>query len=394
MNKYRGSSLVKPGFIGVVLIVLGIAVGLSGTSSWRSGPPPCDIRHCSLRWAGWLRATTSRCRVSRSALSEDVAAQRQAMVTFTIKGTVRLGSDTTAHIRTGSLLGQRMLTLESAGSGRLHPMDVIPVSRTSSPYSITDAVSDLTTDIAGTDTDTLNQSLDTLSATIDQIAPQLGPTFDGVTRLSQALNGRNKTLGELFKDAADVTGILSERSDQVNTLILNANDLLDVLVDGGKPSCSCWATPRRWPSSCPEWCTTTKPSWRRRWKTQLSDRDAGKEPRQHRQIAARFGQVRTHHGGDCASVAPTTTRWSPTGFLPELAATVPGLLLRVPQGRKRRPTARQCGATGRVPLPGQRDSTRPGDRWAGPNDAAAPDSRLPPPSYWRFDQRRSGFHRA
>ena len=76
----------------------------------------------------------------------------------------------------------------------MHPRDVIPVSRTSSPYSLTEAVSDLTTNTAGTDTEGINQALDTLSATIDQIAPQLGPTFDGVTRLSRSLNSRNDTL--------------------------------------------------------------------------------------------------------------------------------------------------------------------------------------------------------
>jgi len=51
-----------------------------------------------------------------------------------------------------------------------------------------------------------------------------------VTRLSQTLNGRNQTLGELLKGAADVTGILSQRSAQLNTLILNADDLLSMLV--------------------------------------------------------------------------------------------------------------------------------------------------------------------
>jgi phospholipid/cholesterol/gamma-HCH transport system substrate-binding protein len=154
-----------------------------------------------------------------------------ALVTFTIDGSVPLGSQSTAHIRTGSLLGERVVTLESAGTGTLRPSQIIPVSRTSSPYSLTEAVSDLTAATAGTDTDTLNQSLDTLSATLDQLAPQLGPTFDGLTRLSQSLNGRNETLGQLFKSAGDVTGILSQRSQQVNTLILDANDLLGVLVD-------------------------------------------------------------------------------------------------------------------------------------------------------------------
>ena len=106
---------------------------------------------------------------------------------------------------------------------------VIPTSRTSSPYSLTDAVSELTANTAGTDTASLNQSLDTLAQTLDQVAPQLGPTFDGLSRLSQSLNSRNESLAELLRTAGDVTGIFSERSRQVNTLILNANDLLAVL---------------------------------------------------------------------------------------------------------------------------------------------------------------------
>src|SRR3984957_18836551 len=97
----------------------------------------------------------------------------------------------------------------------MHPNDIIPLSRTTSPYMLTDAVSDLTTDAAGTDTASLNQSLDTLSSTLDRIAPQLGPTFDGLTRVSRALNERDGTLRELLKDSGAVTDILAKRSQQV-----------------------------------------------------------------------------------------------------------------------------------------------------------------------------------
>ena len=54
-----------------------------------------------------------------------------------------------------------MLTLESAGNTTMKPQTLIPITRTSSPYSLTDAVSELTTNTAGTDTKALNQSLDT-----------------------------------------------------------------------------------------------------------------------------------------------------------------------------------------------------------------------------------------
>jgi phospholipid/cholesterol/gamma-HCH transport system substrate-binding protein len=231
MLKYRGLHLIRTGFIGVVLVVLVILVGLSPEkfSSWAT-----DIRYQALfEDAGGLAVgndvTISGIKVGSVS---DVSLQgRNAVVTFAIDGTVSLGSDTTAHVRTGTLLGERVLTLEPHGNGTMRPLDVIPVSRTASPYSLTEAVSELTTNTAGTNTDTLNQSLDTLSATLDQLAPQLGPTFDGLSKLSQAINDRDDTLGELLKDGAEVTKVLSDRSQQVNTLILNANDLVAVLSE-------------------------------------------------------------------------------------------------------------------------------------------------------------------
>ena len=57
-----------------------------------------DLGHQSRHGVGRFAATTAM-RWSRSPST----------------GTVRLGSDTTAHIRTGTLLGERVLTLESAG---------------------------------------------------------------------------------------------------------------------------------------------------------------------------------------------------------------------------------------------------------------------------------------
>jgi phospholipid/cholesterol/gamma-HCH transport system substrate-binding protein len=154
----------------------------------------------------------------------------EALVTFDVPSRIGLGVDTTVHIRTGSLLGERVLTIESAGTGRLHSMDVIPSSRTSSPYSLTDAVSDLTNYSEETKFGDLNQSLNTLADTLDKIAPELGPAFDGITRLSRTINERNGSLRDLLKAATNVTGILAERSQQINTLILDANDLVAVLA--------------------------------------------------------------------------------------------------------------------------------------------------------------------
>ncbi len=231
MLKYRGSQLARAGFMGVVLAILVIAVGLQ--------PERLLSYATSLQYkarfaeAGGIAigndVTLSGIKVG--AVTDVSLDDGDALVAFTIDSKYPLGSQTSAHIRTGTLLGQRLLALESDGEGTLNRSEVIPVTRTSSPYSLTDAVSELTNNTAGTDTQQLNQSLDTLATTLNQIAPRLGPTFDGLSRLSRSLNSRDQTLAELLKTAGDVTGILSERSQQVNTLILNANDLLAVLVD-------------------------------------------------------------------------------------------------------------------------------------------------------------------
>jgi phospholipid/cholesterol/gamma-HCH transport system substrate-binding protein len=231
MLKYRGGKLIRAGVIGVVFIVLVIAVGLQPQQLWSLAS---SIRYQALFSEAGGLAKGNPVLVSGvkvGTVSDIELKNGEALVTFNVPGKVTLGSDTTAHIRTGSLLGERVLTLESAGRGTMRPMDVIPTSRTASPYSLTEAVTDLTTNAAGTNTQSLNQSLDTLSATLDQIAPQLGPAFDGLTRLSKSLNARNESLRDLLKSATNVTGILSERSQQVNALLLDANDLLAVLVD-------------------------------------------------------------------------------------------------------------------------------------------------------------------
>ncbi|CAN7546655.1 MCE family protein [Mycolicibacterium frederiksbergense] len=231
MLKYRGANLIKAGIMGVVLIVLVISVGLQPEKliQWAT-----SVRYQALFTEAGGIAVGNDVTMSGIKIGSvtDVSLENgDALVKFTTAGKYPVGSQTTAHIRTGSLLGERVLTLESAGSGTLSQNDVIPTSRTSSPYSLTDAVSDLTTNTAGTDTGQLNQSLDTLSATIDQLAPQLGPTFDGLSRLSKSINGRNEDLATLLKSASEVSVVLGERSTQLNTLILNANDLLGVLDD-------------------------------------------------------------------------------------------------------------------------------------------------------------------
>ncbi|NKY25206.1 MCE family protein [Nocardia gamkensis] len=230
MLEYRGSHLARHGVIGVVLAACVIAIGLQSQRfiEWAD-----SVRYQAVfSEAGGLAAgddvLVSGMRVGRVS---DVSLRRgDAWVTFAIDETIRLGDESAAQIKTGSLLGKRVLTLVSAGEHTLRPSGVIPLERTSSPYSLTDAVGDLAANVSEIDTGALNRSLDMLSATLDRIAPQLGPAFDGLTQLSRSINSRNGSLRDMLHATADVTAILGQRGEQVNALILNANSLLGVLA--------------------------------------------------------------------------------------------------------------------------------------------------------------------
>lgn len=231
MQKYRGSSLVRAGVLGAVLIALVIAVGLQPQQLWAMAT---SVRYQAVFAEAGGLAAGNDVKVSGVTVGSvsDVTLERgTALVTFSVDSAVRVGRDTTATVGISTVLGERVLVLKPEGTQALGSMGVIPITRTGSPYSLTDAVGEFTTNTKGTDTAAINQSLDTLSDTIERIAPQLGPTFDGVSRLSKSLNSRNESLSNLLDAAADVTGVLSERSAQVNTLLLNANDLLAVLQD-------------------------------------------------------------------------------------------------------------------------------------------------------------------
>lgn len=231
MQKYRGASLVRAGFLGAVLIALVIVVGLQPQQLWAMAT---SVRYQAVFAEAGGLAPGNEVKVSGVTVGSvsDVALERgTALVTFSVDSAVRVGDATTATVGISTVLGERVLVLKPEGTRSLGSMGVIPLTRTGSPYSLTDAVGEFTTNTEGTDTAAINQSLDTLSDTIERIAPQLGPTFDGVSGLSKSLNSRNESLGALLDAAADVTGVLSERSAQVNTLLLNANDLLAVLQD-------------------------------------------------------------------------------------------------------------------------------------------------------------------
>ncbi|MDL9936218.1 MCE family protein [Gordonia sp. ABSL1-1] len=230
MYKYRGSGLVRFGCVGLTLIVMVILVGLNAAkfSGWMtSNTFQADFEEAAGLHAGAVVMVSG---VRVGTVSKVELVDGNARVSFSVDSDTRLGDTTTVQIRTGSLLGQRVVTVVPSGPGMLGADDVIPVTRTSSPYSLNEAVNDLTTNTKGIDTQSLNNSLKILTTTFNDVAPDLKPTFAGLADIARGLNERDSSLRELLGATGDVSALIAARAGKINALILNANLLFDVLV--------------------------------------------------------------------------------------------------------------------------------------------------------------------
>jgi phospholipid/cholesterol/gamma-HCH transport system substrate-binding protein len=148
----------------------------------------------------------------------------QVLVKFTVADDIRLGDRTEAAIKTKSLLGAKILDISPRGNGT--QTGTIPMERTTSPYQLPDALGDLSATISGLNTNQLSDSLSVLANTFKDTPPDLKVAVEGVARFSQTLDARDAELRNLLGNAKKATGVLSQRSDEVVTLIADTDALL------------------------------------------------------------------------------------------------------------------------------------------------------------------------
>ncbi|KRA31083.1 MULTISPECIES: MCE family protein [unclassified Nocardioides] len=139
---------------------------------------------------------------------------------------VTLGSETTAAIKTGTLLGARYIDLNSAGDGNLKTGGRIPIERTTSPYNVQSALNELAGEIRPLDLDLISEAIKTFSDTFRQSSDDIGPALEGVSALSKTISTRDVALRELFARAEKVTGTFRERTQQITKLVQDGNLLL------------------------------------------------------------------------------------------------------------------------------------------------------------------------
>lgn len=160
-------------------------------------------------------------------LGVDLAGDR-VQVRFRVKD-AELGNRSRADIRIKTVLGRKFLSISPDGDGELEPGSIIPVSRTTSPFDITDAFRDLSTTVEEIDDDLLAQNFSTLAETFRDTPDEVRASLEGLGRLSRTLAARDNELRSLLTRAEGVSAVLAERDDDLVQFFADSSLVLQEL---------------------------------------------------------------------------------------------------------------------------------------------------------------------
>ncbi|MEU6392114.1 MCE family protein [Streptomyces sp. NPDC046939] len=140
-----------------------------------------------------------------------------------------IGDRTTAAIAIKTLLGEKYVALDPVGGERQDPGARIPVSRTTSPYDVTEAFEDLSGTIDQIDTKQLAASFETISETFKDSPPDVRAAVKGLSALSKTVSSRDTELARLLAGSKKLTRTLQTKRSSFETLIDDGGSLLGEL---------------------------------------------------------------------------------------------------------------------------------------------------------------------
>lgn len=149
-------------------------------------------------------------------------------VTFTVSGTW-VGDESTAAIDIGTILGSKYLAVDPLGPATQDPATPIPVSRTTSPYDVTQAFSQLSTVFSQLNTTQVAKALEAISTTFADTPPVVHQALTGLAALSETIASQDAQIGNLLRGTSRITGTLASEDSEFTALIDDGNLLLGEL---------------------------------------------------------------------------------------------------------------------------------------------------------------------
>jgi phospholipid/cholesterol/gamma-HCH transport system substrate-binding protein len=147
-------------------------------------------------------------------------------VTFKVKDTW-VGNASRAAISIRTLLGEKFLALDPLGTGKQDPGRRIPVSRTTSPYDVTQAFSGLGRTFEEIDSDKLAKSFQAVSETFQNTPEHVRGAAKGLSALSRTISTRDTELAELLRGSKKLTKTLKGQRADFTALLRDGNLLLE-----------------------------------------------------------------------------------------------------------------------------------------------------------------------
>ncbi|MEV6104146.1 MCE family protein [Streptomyces sp. NPDC051940] len=146
-------------------------------------------------------------------------------VTFTVRD-AWVGNGSRAGIAIKTLLGDKYLAVEPLGDAPQDPGSRIPVSRTTSPYDVTDAFQDLSSTFGEIDSAKLGESFEVIAATFENTPPNVKRAAEGLSALSRTVSSRDSELSRLLGGSDRISKTLADQSARFETLLTDGNLLL------------------------------------------------------------------------------------------------------------------------------------------------------------------------
>jgi phospholipid/cholesterol/gamma-HCH transport system substrate-binding protein len=143
-------------------------------------------------------------------------------VSFKVKN-AWVGNQTTAAIKIKTLLGDKFLSIDPQGTQPQNPGQAIPLSRTTSPYDVTQAFQGFGQEVSQINTVQLARSLETLAAAFSTTPPYVRSALSGLASVSRAVASRDAQVTRLLGSAKNVTGTLAAESATFAKLLGDGN---------------------------------------------------------------------------------------------------------------------------------------------------------------------------
>ena len=146
-------------------------------------------------------------------------------VDFRVKN-VWIGNASRVSIMIKTLLGAKYLSVDPLGDGRQNPSTRIPLSRTTSPYDVSQAFNGLGETFGQIDAPKLEASLEAIAGTFKNTPPNVRKALDGLSALSKVVSSRDTSISRLLAATKQITGTLDAQSGNFEALLKDGNLLL------------------------------------------------------------------------------------------------------------------------------------------------------------------------